>query len=37
MSFMGSLADLDIAGRKISELENVTVETYKAEMERGKK
>ena len=34
---MSSLVDLDMAGRKIPELESVTLETYKAEKQSKKK
>ena len=37
MYLMSSLVDLDMAGRKIPELENVTLETYKAEKQSKKK
>ena len=37
MYLMSSLVDLDMAGRKIPELESVTLETYKAEKHSKKK
>ena len=37
MYLMSSLVDLDMAGRKIPELESVTLETYKAEKQSKKK